>query len=114
MARIIMAYIDSKTKKLQAEHCIIRYLMKVVHCLLWCFEKSLKFITKNAYIYIAMRGYSFCKAARNAFSIFLHNMAHFGVTMVITTTFIFIGKVVITVTACCTAYAWIMNSSEFE
>jgi len=114
MARIIMAYIDHKTKTLQDKYCIVRYLMKVVQCLLWCFEKSLKFITKNAYIYIAMRGYSFCKAARNAFTIFLHNMAQFGVTMVITTTFIFLGKVMITSIACMVAYAWVNTAPQFE
>lgn len=114
LLRLIMAYIDQKTKDLQKNYCIVRILMKVVHCLLWCFEKSIKFITKNAYIYVAMRGYSFCKAARNAFSIFLHNMAQFGVTTVIASTFIFIGKVTVTCASAMTAYAWIVNSSDFE
>ena len=27
-----------------------------MHCCLWCFEKSLKFLTKNAYILIAFEG----------------------------------------------------------
>ena len=48
--RAIMAYVDAKTKNIQEKNCIVRYLMKVVHCCLWCFEKCIKFITKNAYV----------------------------------------------------------------
>jgi len=113
LLRAIMAYVDAKTKNVQEKNCVVRYLMKVVHCCLWCFEKCIKFITKNAYIYVAMRGYSFCKASRNAFNALLHNMSQFAVTHVITTIFIFLGKIVITLSAGFVAYIWVEYDDDY-
>ena len=39
LVRAIMAYIDSQTKELQANNVLAKVLMKVVQCLLWCFEQ---------------------------------------------------------------------------
>eukprot|EP00939_MAST-03C_sp_MAST-3C-sp1_P004198 g4198.t1 len=111
--RTIMAYIDRKTKDIQAKNCVVRYLMKVVHCLLWCFEKCVKFITKNAYIYVAMRGYSFCKAARNAFYALVHNMRQFAVTYAITSIFMLLGKVMITLFCGFMAYLWLEYDEDY-
>ena len=30
--------------------------MKVVQCCLWCFEKIVKYLTRNAYIYVSITG----------------------------------------------------------
>ena len=60
-----------------------------------------------------MRGYSFCKASRNAFNALLHNMSQFAVTHVITTIFIFLGKIVITLTAGFVAYIWVEYDDDY-
>ena len=36
--------------------------MYCLKCCIWCLEKFMKYITKNAYIIIAMYGKSFCPA----------------------------------------------------
>ena len=46
--------------------------------LLWALEKCIKFITKNAYIQVALTNSWFCKAAWKAFSLILSNVARFG------------------------------------
>ena len=46
--------------------------------LLWILEKCVKFITKNAYIQVALANTFFCKAAWNAFALILLNVARFG------------------------------------
>lgn len=113
LIRAIMAYVDSKTKGVQEKNCVVRYLMKVVHCCLWCFEKCIKFVTKNAYIYVAMRGYSFCKASRNAFGALISNMKQFAVTSVITSIFILLGKLLITLSVGFIAYIWVEYDDDF-
>jgi len=45
---------------------------------LWILEKCIKFITKNAYIQVALTNTFFCKAAWNAFALILSNVARFG------------------------------------
>jgi len=114
LLRAIMAYISRKTKDLQKKSRIVRCLMCCVSCLLWCFEKSIKFITKNAYIYVAMRGYNFCKAARVAFWTFVHNMMQFAVTSLITTIFLTIGKICITIGVAVAAWTWIEYDEKYQ
>ena len=46
--------------------------------LLDCLERFIKFISKNAYIQIAITGKNFCAAAWNAFILILKNMVRFG------------------------------------
>lgn len=47
--------------------------------LLDCLERFIKFISKNAYIQIAITGKNFCASAWNAFMLILKNFARFGV-----------------------------------
>jgi len=54
-------------------------VLKVLGYLIWCFEKCLKFITKNAYIQCALVGKNFCQSAKAAFSLITRNMVRFGV-----------------------------------
>jgi hypothetical protein len=47
--------------------------LSCLQCCFTCLEKVLKFINKNAYIEIAVYGYSFCEAARTAFELLVRN-----------------------------------------
>ena len=42
---------------------------------MWCFEKIVKFISKNAYIMVAMKGKNFCRSTKAAFLLILANLA---------------------------------------
>jgi len=50
-----------------------------IQCCLKCFERFIKFLNKNAYIQVAIRGTPFCSSAKKAFWIILNNMATFGI-----------------------------------
>ena len=52
--------------------CLTSYLLD-------CLERFIKFISKNAYIQIAITGKNFCAAAWNAFTLILKNMLKFAV-----------------------------------
>jgi len=54
-------------------------VFKILGYCIWCFEKCLKFITKNAYIQVALVGKNFCKSAKAAFNLIMRNMLRFGV-----------------------------------
>nr|XP_040569500.1 choline transporter-like protein 1 [Lepeophtheirus salmonis] len=53
---------------------IIRSCFCCCQCLLWLFEKVIKFINRQAYIEMSIHGYYFCKAAKRAFSITYSNI----------------------------------------
>ena len=46
-----------------------------VRCCLACFERAIRFINENAYIFIALTGQGFCASAHSAFYVVLRNIA---------------------------------------
>eukprot|EP00939_MAST-03C_sp_MAST-3C-sp1_P003986 g3986.t1 len=112
--RFIMEYVNKRTRKLQEKHRIVRYLMSVVRCVLWCFEKSLKYLTSSAYILIAMKGVSFCKAAKLSFFIIYHNMVQLAIVAMMTKVVVFIGKVLIVAICSLFAYGYISTAAAFQ
>ena len=77
MLRFLFEYYRRKlgvAKKNPLVKCLLCYTAY----LLWLMEKCVKFITKNAYIQVALTNSFFCKAAWNAFCLILKNAARFG------------------------------------
>ena len=96
LMRIVLEYIDHNTRDLQDSNALIRVMMKAVKCCLWCFEKCLKFLSKNAYIIIAMKGSSFCSSARQAFMLILSNIARVATVNSVSFFLLLLAKITIT------------------
>ncbi len=62
MIRTIFEYIESKLKKYNNE--LTRCLICLCKCCLWCLEKFMRFLNRNAYIMCAIKGTNFCTSAR--------------------------------------------------
>uniref|UniRef100_A0A8C9ZCU1 Choline transporter-like protein n=1 Tax=Sander lucioperca TaxID=283035 RepID=A0A8C9ZCU1_SANLU len=75
IVRMILEYIDHKTKA--AQNPCARFILCCLKCCLWCLEKFIKFINRNAYIMIAIYGKNFCVSAKNAFSLLMRNVVRF-------------------------------------
>ena len=75
--RVIFEYYR---RKIQAatKNAVVRCLLCYTGYLLYLLEKCIKFITKNAYIQVALTNTFFCKAAWNAFALILKNVHRFG------------------------------------
>lgn len=54
-------------------------ILTVLGCFIWCFEKCAKFLTKNAYIQVALMGTNFCTSAKSAFGLITRNFLRIGV-----------------------------------
>jgi choline transporter-like protein 2/4/5 len=111
--RAALAYIDQQTKNIQKSNMVVRVLMKVVQCCMWCLEKCLKFISRNAYIVVAMRGDSFCYATMRAFKLIFANMATVGVVNVVSAIILFLSRVMITC-ACGFFMFTVLDDPQFE
>lgn len=70
--RAVITYFQKKAKK--SGNKILQYVLCLIQCCMWCLEKCMKFLNKNAYIQTAIFGYSFCKAARSAFFLIARNI----------------------------------------
>lgn len=65
LPRIILEYIVKQTNA--EANSVTRAIVWVLRCLLWCLQKCLEFITEYSYVYIAVTGKPFCRAAHASF-----------------------------------------------
>merc|ERR1711937_870359 len=107
MIRIIMKWIEDNTAKWANKNKCHRTMWKVIHCLLLCFEKSVKYITTNAYIMIAMQGHPFCDSCCHGFKLLLTNMVQFVLVACFSKVIIVLGKIFITGSAITGLFFWL-------
>ena len=69
--RAICAYLSKQAQALDETSTTMKYVVKLVNCALWCFEKVIRFMTRAAYIIVAIEGKSFCGAAWRSFKMVL-------------------------------------------
>lgn len=92
--RYVLMYFE---KQAQAQkNRVMACLLKVFQYALWCLEKFIKFLNKNAYIQIALRGTNFCTSAKKAFEIITQNVLRFGVVATLGRVIHYIGILCIT------------------
>jgi len=79
--RYLMKYFE-KQASARKNRCMA-IVLKVLVCCIWCFEKCIKFLNKNAYIQTALMGTNFCVSAKKAFYLILRNILRFGTMAVL-------------------------------
>ena len=98
--RMIIEMVERRLKKATGNNakinCIITFLMCCCKCCLWCLEKFLKFINRNAYIMVAIYGRNFCMSARDALKLLLANPLRALVLDRVTDFVLLIGRLLIT------------------
>ncbi|RLN61355.1 hypothetical protein BBJ29_004535 [Phytophthora kernoviae] len=95
-ARLVLEYIDQKIRSTKQANAVVKVVMMCLKCLMWCFEKCLKFLNKNAFIIMAMKGRSFCPSMKDSFSLLLANAARVATVSIIARFLMILGKVFIT------------------
>ena len=118
----VLTYVQNKAAKSKLRVAVV--LLSVLKCLLWCFEKVLKYINAQAYVQTgtvhihfhigrsvvlttnqkhifplitAIFGYSFCKASKKGFFLILRNALRISAVAVVSRIVVFVGKIFITV-----------------
>jgi choline transporter-like protein 2/4/5 len=105
MIRYVMLYVDAKTAELQKDNFWVRVLFKVLHCMLWCLEKCMRFLTYSAYIMVAVEGRGFCVSAWRSFKLIFSNSLRVATTQALASLIILLAQVGIT--AFCTLTCWV-------
>ncbi|CAG7662769.1 unnamed protein product [Allacma fusca] len=85
------------------------------NCFLWCLDKFIKYLSRNAYIEIAIYGYGFCPAAKRAFNIITSNALRLATINSIGDFVLFLAKItIVALTTLCGYYIFQANLSEGE
>jgi len=112
MIRAAIAYAQKKAK--QSGSKVAQAVLCALQCYMWCMEKCMKFLNKNAYIQTAIFGTHFCASAKNAFFLILRNIARIGACTIVSEFVMIIGKMFIcSVTGGC-AYFLMDQAAELD
>jgi hypothetical protein len=74
---------------------VMVWIARAIQCCIYCFEKSLEYLSKLAYIQIALLGTNFCTSAKKAFYLVLRHMTRFAAVLLLGTALDRIGLLVI-------------------
>ena len=106
MIRIIFEYIGEKMVDAVAGNGCTKCLFACIHCCLDCFDRFVRYLNRNAYIYMALSSESFCSSALNSFILILKNAAKFSFVEGIADVFMFLAKFFISIST--TALSWLI------
>merc|ERR1712048_290299 len=114
LIRYLLMYLERKTRNAQNNSNCVKSLFKVVHCMLFCFDRCLKYLARQAYIMVAMYGYSFCKASIMAVMLITANILQIATVNLINRYVMFLGKLVVLTSCVISGYLWLTYSPEFN
>lgn len=103
--RLLLEYLDAKLKKF--DNGCTRICSRCCCCFLWCLERFIRFLNRNAFIMIAIHGQNFCSAARTAFNLLVRNLVRVFVVDKVTDFLLFVGKLVVIVISAALAYLYL-------
>ena len=93
----VLAYIQQKMEESgAADNALIKCFIKIAMCLVECFKRLIKFISKHAFTEIAMRSTNFCGGAATSMGLIVSNMARMGILHGICELCISFGTIAIT------------------
>merc|ERR1712187_658730 len=100
--RFFMQYLEkqAQAQKNKFAECAFR----IIKWVLYCFEKCIKFINRNAYIQVALLGTNFCTSAKVAFELIWRNFVRFSSTAALGVITAFIGYTFITLATTISGY----------
>lgn len=112
--RGIFEYIAKKVEDASGGNACTKCLLGYIRCCLACFDRFIRYLNRNAYIYCALSGESFCSSALNSCVLMLKNAAKFGFVEGIADCFMFIAKFFIAVLTCLTSFFLLRAMVEAE
>ena len=93
MIRVIFEYLAKKYEAMgNKDGALYKAVTCCIRCVLWCLDKYVKFITKNAFIQIALSNVSFCSAAFKSFYLIIRHAGKFGSAVIIGWIMMMLGK----------------------
>ncbi|XGW35646.1 hypothetical protein V3C99_019111 [Haemonchus contortus] len=94
LIRVLLEYLDKKLSTTNST--VIKVILSALKCCFWCLEVFFKFLTKNAFIMMAIYGKNFFTSAKESFLLLVRNCVRAAVVNQVAGILLFIGKALIT------------------
>lgn len=93
MIRVVFEYLVKKYESVgNKDNALYKAVTCCIRCVLWCLDKYVKFITKNAYIQIALHNNNFCMSAWTSFFLMIRHAGRFSSAVVVGWIMMMLGK----------------------
>ena len=112
--RLAFVYLQRQMEQAGKGSVIIRWIFFCVQACLKCVQSIVEAVTTNAYIFVALKGDSFCASGGRVFKLIINHGAVFAAVNVLGTIIVFLGQVVISVVAAAAAYVIVERSPQFQ
>jgi len=97
LIQLLKYYLAYLSKQAEKQHNkLLSIIFGILSYCVWCFEKCAKFLSKNAYIQIALLGKKFCYAAKDAFWLIFRNALRIAAAAMISPVINLLGFLIIT------------------
>jgi choline transporter-like protein 2/4/5 len=114
MARLAMVYIQNKLKDQADKNPILKFLMCCIQSCLACLELLVKVVTRNSYIFMQLKGDSFCGSGARVFGMIIKHGSVFAIVNVLGDVLLFMGKCGISALCGWGAFVLLENISQFK
>ena len=114
MVRLAFAYLQNKLKDQAEKNMALKFLLYCVQCLLACLEALVKVVTRNSFIFIQLKGDSFCGDGGRVFGLIVKHGSVFAIVNVLGDIILFMGKVGISCICGWGAFVLLENVAEFK
>jgi len=103
--RCVVKYIEEQSKG--NENKVMKAIFCMIQSCLWCLEKCMKFLNKNAYILVAMKGCMFCSGALEAIKLILMNPRRITAVSMVTVFVLNLGKLAVCLGCAMIGASWL-------
>ena len=112
--RLAFVYLQRQMEQAGKGSVIIRWIFFCVQACLKCVQSIVEAVTTNAYIFVALKGDSFCASGGRVFKLIINHGAVFAAVNVLGTIIVFLGQVCVSVIAAAAAYVIVERSPQFQ
>lgn len=112
--RTVVHYIEEQMKKQGQDSRMVKMMMCMLKSVLWCMQKCMEVITRNAFIFIAIKGQSFCPAALKVVATVAMNPALMATVNAIGEIMMILARAFVTCTCGFLAFLILDNASQFQ
>ncbi len=108
----IFDYFRKKLGVLEKTVTWVRILLSMTSCCLFVMEHCIKFMSKNAYVQIALTGCGFCQGAYQALTLFVKHFEYFKFGVTIGFIFMFFGCFLVAALITSSFYVFLTASNQ--
>ncbi|CAL6426676.1 unnamed protein product [Bathycoccus prasinos] len=111
--RVCMRVVITGMKKIDRNGKVFAVVGYVIECCLWCCQKIIEFINRNAYIMIVIDGNSFCWSAFQALKLMIANVMSVAAINIVGDLLLFLAKLSISISTAFLAFV-MLNGDDYK